>query len=81
MAGVWVLPAPRFYFTGVWVRSFLDFFFNRRPTAELKALFFIAFSGFSLHGEFKHNSTYFPPKILRKTTKNHRKITHKNLGR
>jgi hypothetical protein len=37
MAGVWVLPAPRFVLCPafVWLRSFLVFFY-RRPTAELK---------------------------------------------
>jgi hypothetical protein len=31
-----------------------------------QALFFIEFPGFSLHGELKHNNTYFPPKNLQK---------------
>jgi hypothetical protein len=74
MAGVWVLPAPRFFFArrlGLGAPS--TSFFLSPANGRIKrkqALFFIAFSGFSLHGEFKHNSTYFPPKILRKTSKN-----------
>jgi hypothetical protein len=39
-----------------------------------QALFFITFSGFSLHGEFKHNSTYFPPKMQTKNPKKSQKI-------
>jgi hypothetical protein len=62
-----------FFWPGVWVRSFLVFFYRHGRIKRKQALFFIVFSGFSLHGEFKHNSTYFPPKILQKTAKNPQK--------
>jgi hypothetical protein len=52
MAGVWVLPAPRFFFArrlGAQLPRFFLGAANGRIERK-QALFFIAFSGFSLHG-------------------------------